>query len=880
MRPSGDGSSFSNAGSLRQAGARTVERERWERVKAVFADALGFDESERDAFLARVTGDDTSLRVEVASLLASHRDAESFCETPAAELLASQPSSFEATRARLEPGARLGLYQITAFISAGGMGEVYRAWHTVLGREVAIKTVRADPADDTANRRLIREAQHASVLHHQNICTIYDVGSEGDRPFIAMAFVEGLTLRDLRRTSAPAFTDCVSYAMQVADALEHAHRHGIVHRDLKSSNVMVDGRGQAIVLDFGVAKRVTADDVHSQETTLTAQGTLAGTLSHMAPEVLLGGPADPRSDVWALGVLLHELVAGELPFSGRTPFETSSAILVDPPRRVPSGVPLALRLVIERCLAKSPAMRYQRAADVRDALDSIRRRRAWPLVGRLLVSVRRRAVVGVAVSTLVVASLAAAFPALERRFGGGLPSRVSTLALLPLENATGSPEGDYFAQGVTDALIGQLGAVADVRVLSRGSAAHVARTASTRRDMAQQLGADALIEGRLRRMGERIVIDVRLVEPTTGRVAWSDTYERGGSQVLALQSDIVRAIAAEVRLTLRVGAQQRAVVARTVNPDAYEAYLKGRFEWNKRSRESLQQAVAHFTRAIELDPTYAPAHAALADCYNQFATQLLGTGSPLEWRPRAAAAAIRALQMDPNSAEAHAALGYVHHYDWRWADAEREFTRAIELNPSYALAHLWYANMLMSRRRLDEALARIEVARNLDPYSLIVNTNVSWVLTAAGRYDDAIAQLRRTLALDSTYAQAHSRLVSPLLETGRLTEARAEAESAVRLTGRSSPTLANLAVVSARQGRAEEARTILGELLARARSGYVPPSSLALVHGALHDTTAQLHWWTRAFAERSNAIAYLRSDQAPLMRDPRFRALAVRAGLE
>src|SRR5215207_1095364 len=361
--------------------------ERWARIKAVFVEALDLPESERGAFVARACEGDATLRTEIESLLANEKAAASFLEGPAAGLFGQDAPPLP----RLEPGTRLGAYEVTAFLSAGGMGEVYRARHTVLGRQVAIKTVSARAAEPTANRRLVREAQHAAILNHPNICTIFEVGDAEGTPFIVMQLVAGRSLRDRLHEGVPPLEAALRIGSEVADALEHAHRHAIVHRDLKSSNVVVDDAGKAVVLDFGLAKRIpqVASD-SSRDPTLTATGALAGTLSHMAPEVLVGSHADTRSDVWALGVLLYELVAGDLPFTGRTPFETSSAILGEPPRRMGKRVPLALRLVIVRCLAKNPNARYQHAADVRNALDAIARRNAWPLVGRLLVSTRWR----------------------------------------------------------------------------------------------------------------------------------------------------------------------------------------------------------------------------------------------------------------------------------------------------------------------------------------------------------------------------------------------------------------------------------------------------------------------------------------------------------
>ena len=391
-----------------------------------------------------------------------------------------------------------------------------------------------------------------------------------------------------------------------------------------------------------------------------------------------------------------------------------------------------------------------------------------------------------------------------------------------------------------------------------------------------------IVKGALRRAVDSITIDLRLVRPSDGRVLWSETYERNARDVLAVEADVVRALAGAIDITMRPGARERLATIRAVSPDVYEAYLKGRYEWNKRTRKSLELAIEHFTRAVQLDPTYAPAHAALADCYNQLATVMLGTGSPREHRPRAAAEAIKALQIDPNSAEAHAALGYVWHFEWRWADAEREFRRAIELNPSYSLVRIWYANLLMSRLRMKEAVEQVLAARDLDPFSLIVNTNVGWVLDWAGRHEDAITQLTQTLALDSEYVQARWRLADALMSAGHLSEALDQGRRLVTMSDSSSPALARLAIINAHAGKRAEARALLGNVVARSRGQYVPPTSIAEVFAALGDVDSALTWWDKAFAERSNSIAYLAIDPEndPVRRDPRFQAMLARVGLK
>jgi TolB-like protein/Tfp pilus assembly protein PilF len=544
-------------------------------------------------------------------------------------------------------------------------------------------------------------------------------------------------------------------------------------------------------------------------------------------------------------------------------------------------IPLLLRLVIERCLMKDPDRRYQSADDAKAMLEAIRRRRAWPLVGPLLVSARRRTLYVLSSGAVGIAAVAYAGPRLYRRFAQASAIHVSTLAVLPLENATGRSDADYYADGMTGDFIAQLGTVGDVRIISKLSAARAARSETTIQGIAKKLGADVLIQGSLRRATDRVAVDLRLVQPATGAVLWSDHYERPAGDVLALEADVVRTLAAVIRLNIRPESREQLATVRAVSPEVYEEYLKGRYEWNSRTSSSLQRAIDHFARAIALDPSYAPAHAALADCFNQLGTVMVGSGSPTEFRPRAAAEAIKALQLDPRSAEAHAALGYIRHYDWQWDEAEKEFRRAIELNPSYALVRIWYANLLMSRQRMDSALHQVMVARDLDPFSLIVNTNVGWVLDFSGRPAEAAQELSRTLELDSEYVQARWRLASALVRIGRSDQAIAEARRVVAESHGSSPALALLANVYADVGADSSARSLLSELETRSRGSYVSPWSIGGVFLSLGARDSAVYWLEKAFDERSNVIAYLRVEPAfaPLRDDPRYRAMVARAGL-
>ena len=843
----------------------------WARIKALFLETIDVAQEDRARWLDEACGTDAGLRREIESLLASDREAGSFCETPAAALPGAD--GVDRFAPRLPPGTRLGPYEILAFIGAGGMGEVYRARDARDARDVAIKTVNAALAHPAGEWRLLREARHASTLRHPNICAIHEVGEADGIAFIAMEFVDGRPLSVIQRGGPLALDRVLAYGSEIAGALDHAHRHGLVHRDLKQSNVVIGRAGRAVVLDFGLAARLPAEDGAPPVESLTASGQgPAGTLTHMAPEVLLGARADARADVWALGVLLYEMATGELPFTGRTPFETSAAILAEPAKPMPRRLPLALRLVIGRCLEKDPRRRYQRAADVRDALGAVCGTRRWPLAARLLAarrSTQRRA--GWAALALIAAGAASLY-ALRPA-----DPPIRAVAVMPFAHGT-APGDQAYAEGIAEAIAARLGATAAVRVVSGAS---IAPNGTSAAEAGRALGADGIVTGTLRRGRDGLELDLRLVDASRGVTRWSQTFTRNARDVLVLEADAVRALAAGLDAALTPAARERLTLVPAVRPDVYEAYLRGRYEWNQRTAGSLERAVAQFERAIALDPAFAPAHARLADCYNLLGTVMVGSGSPLTYRPRAEGAAIKALQIDPDLAEAHAALGYVRHYTWQWADAEQSFLRAIELNPSAPLPRLWYANLLMSRARFDEALRQAYAARDLDPFSLVVHTNIGWIELYAGQTGASIATLRRAVALDPSYPQAHWRLAGSLAAAGRAGDALAEVETVLRLTGRSPSSLILSAQILADVGRVAEARRTLAEVMERARTGYVSPGMMPGTYAALGDVDQAVAWMERAYGEQANAVAYFAvdPDMRALRGDARYLAMLQRVGL-
>ncbi len=843
--------------------------DQWQQVKRLFHEALAHPAEGRRAWLAACAGS-AEVAAEVERLVAAHLAAGSFIESPVIDLHAADASS-QAARS----GSWMGPYRLDALIGVGGMGEVYQATDSSLGRTVAIKLVGQDEA--AAQERLRREARHASALNHPNICTIHHVGDHDGRPFIVMEFVEGRSLSETIPPGGLPVATATAYAGEILDALAHAHAHGLIHRDLKSANVMVKPDGRVKLLDFGLAKRVDAvrstPPLHSlSPPDRTAMG---GTLPYMAPEMLRGLPADARTDLWAFGVLFYEMVIGRLPFAGDTSVDVRSAILHRDPAPMPPTVPASVATVILRCLEKEPDNRYQDARRVKADLEA-------PVLGgsRAPATRSRRRAIGALALVAAVFLFAVALWAWQwgRPVASPHPA-IHALAVLPLENVSGDPSEDYFADGVTEALITDLGRSPNLRVISRTTAMRYRGAQKSLADVARELHVDAIIEGAVLHDGDSVRVTARLFGSSDEQI-WTATYERPAREVLVLQREIVRAIGD------RVGASSIAqdggrVPVRSVDPQVYEAYLKGRYYWNKRTRESLAIAVEQFRAATTADPTYAPAYVGLADCYNQLGTVMVAQAPPTKMRPLARAAAIAAIQIDPTLGEAHAALAYTEHYDWKWTEAETDFRRALGLSPNNALAHVWYANYLASRMRLDEAVAQVQRARQLDPLSMVVQTNVGWTMGYAGRTEEAIAAYREALALDPGYVQAHARLASTLLRLGRVDEAIAEHKAVVRLSNGSASTLLGTAILYAEVGRRQEAARLLTQILSAAPSQYFPPFALAQVYVGLGDVDRTFECLQRAYDERSNGMVYLNVDPmfAAVRGDPRYQDLLRRVGL-
>ena len=860
--------------------------ERWRTVKDIFDNAVEQEGPARSAYLQLACRDDGPLLADVEAMLASDAVVGTFMERPAASLHA-MPAVHAGERAMPAAGSVLAHYRIVSELGAGGMGRVYRAEDTRLGRTVALKVLAAEWGDyASARARFEREARLASALDHPNICTIYEVGQQAGVSFIAMQYLDGETLQQMLRRGALTLERVLSIARQIADALAAAHARGIIHRDVKSSNVIVTSDDRAHVLDFGVAKLLDRIPDASSTTDATQSGVIVGTPSYLSPEQARGAPVDHRADVFSFGAVLYEMTTGQLPFGAATSADTIAAVLTQrhaSAAEINPTLPAALVAVIDRALAKEPNDRFQSVDEIRSELQRIeadapvdepaplRGRATAPEIGGVAAHVRRRWLTRRPIDIAVAAGVVA----LVLGFAGGSilwhGSGIDSIAVMPFASPRNTGDLEYLGEGIADGVIQRLAELSATRVIARSTSSRYKGTGDPR-SVGRELRVEAVLTGEVVKDDQIVIVRTELVDVKTGARLWGSEYRRSAAELATVPGDVARAVSQELRTRLTAEQARRLARDYTRSTDAYQHYLRGRLFWNRRTADGSGKAIESLTAAVTADPTFALAYSGLADSYSMLRSY--GIRSSEEVIPLARAAAERAVHIDASLAEAHTSLGKIASDTWQWAEAEAAFSRAIALNPNYATAHHWHAMYLAEVGRVREALPAIRRAQALDPLSLIVNTEVGRLLYCARDYDGAIAQLTKTLELDPDFALAHLHLGSALLEKRRFSDAMSEFRRAAAVGG-PMPAVA-LARAYALAGDRSRAEAALHEMLEASTQRFVLPYSVALLYVTLGDHERAIDWIERRGLDRlGGGPWFFKVNPAfdPLQTHPRYQAI-------
>ena len=771
-------------------------------------------------------------------------------------------------------GQTISHYRIVEQLGAGGMGVVYKAHDSRLDRAVALKFLPEKLAQQPqALERLRREARAASTLNHPGICTIYDIGEQDGRAFIAMEFVDGETLASHIHGKPLSLQEILKLAIQITEALDAAHAEGIIHRDIKPANIFVTKRGQAKVLDFGLAKLVPKG-VASAEEDFASQppdshsiiGIISGTPSYMSPEQVRGDDLDPRTDIFSLGLSLYEMATGRQAFGGNTGGTIIEAVLTRPPvpvRRINPDIPPRLEEIIDKALQKDRGQRYQHAADMLADLQRLQR--------------------GTELGEEGAESLTPPSSRLSPR-GKRRSERVSkvidSIAVLPFENASRDSEHEYLSDGIAGSLINILATVPKLRVMAQSTVFRYKGREIDPQAVGRDLNVRAVLTGRLIESGGSLRIGVELVDVATGTQLWGAQYDRKPGDIFAIQDEISNEISGKLRLQLTRAEKKRLTRRHTEDAEAYRLYLQGRHHWSRWTEEGFYKAIEYFQQAVVKDPRYALAYTGLADSY-----VLLGWNSylaPNEAFPKGKVAAMTALQLDPDLGEAHtplAAVLWLH--DWKWQEAQAEFQRSLELNPTYPTANHWYAEYVMTMGRQVEAIAKMKNSQELDPLSLIINVAIGWASYMARRYDEALEQLLRTVELEPNYPVTYWILGLLYRKTGRYELAISVGEKGVNLSGGSPLMRAALAHTLGESGRGQEALQRLEDLRKLAKHKYVAPYFFAGIHIGLGENDRAIEYLEKSYEEHSHWLIYLHIDPSMdgLRNNPRFQELLKRVGL-
>jgi serine/threonine protein kinase/Tfp pilus assembly protein PilF len=791
----------------------------------------------------------------------------------------------------LAAGDVLAHYRVLSPLGSGGMAQVYLAEDVRLGRRLALKVLSTRTVrNEERVQRFEREARAISGLNHPNILTVYDVGRDRGLQFIATEYIDGVTLRTVLERGRLEVRQAVTIGIQIGQAVAAAHGAGVIHRDLKPENVMIRADGYVKVLDFGLAKLANEEafPVSADATTgllETRDGAVMGTFNYMAPEQARGSDLDPRADLFALGVLLYEMLSGQPPFNGPTPADVIGAILFREPEALGTtvAVPDQLEQIVMRALRKDRNERYQTCARLLQDLGSVAR--ALDTGSDIILAPQ-----GAALDTQT-SDAATTFPSTTPPAFRVTPSQkrvrrrrarrvIDSLAVLPLVNISEDDELKYFTDGLTESLINNLSQIPRLRVMARSTVFRYKGPNADPQAIGRELDVQAVLTGHVVQRAGAFVVSAELVDSDDGSRLWGTVLNRRDADVVVLQAEISGELTDALRLRLSRDEVKRLGKRHTINAEAYQLYLRGRYFLNNRTGDSLKNAQTLFERAIAEDPAYALAHAGLADCCALIAVSLraASVGSLVEY---ARGAALKALQLDEGLAEGHASMAFIKfRFDWDWMGAEVEFTRALDLNAGHAPSRQWYAMFLASRARFDEALAQMRRALELDPLSLIIQSGIGRILHFAGRFDEAIVQYEHVLKTNSHFGQGYIDLALTRMARGELEAARTELERAEELLGEVSTILLLKACCAVREGRLDDGRTSFRELQHRYDHGKAGADDLAMLAAVLGEWQAAIRWLTEACVQRAPFLGYVDVEpaMAPLLEDAACRALLRRYG--
>lgn len=800
-----------------------MRAERWRHIEDLYQAALGREPGERAAFLSKACNGDDELRREAELLLAQRTEANA----DVTRTITPSPS---------RPEAPAGGYILLEKLGQGGMGVVYRAYDPRLRRHVALKFLNQEMTTDAGREQsLWNEARAAAALDHPNICTIYEIGQLDGKPYISMAYVSGQSLKKKLATGALPFEEAVELAIQIAMGLQAAHEAGIIHRDVKPSNMLVSTGGVVKIVDFGLALLKSVERMQ--------RGDLSGTPAYMSPEQAYGLELDQRADLWSLGVTIYEMATGRLPFQGSDIATIRRAILTSTDMPTPLQPAEAYRLlepIIRRALAHDRSDRYLSAAAMIADLKAVASARSGTATQRALPSV----------------------------------------AVLPFFNLGRRRETEYFSDGLTDELINALAQLEGLRIVSRGSVFEFKGKPVNVQEVGAKFNVTKVLEGSVRVSGRNVRVTAQLTDVNDGFQVWSERFDRKIVNVFEIQDEITHAIVEKLKVRLSGAEERRLNAACPKNIEAYDLYLKGKFRWNGQTEDCFRQAIEYFTRAVQLDPEFAAAHAGLADCYTSLAFH--GFGPPREIFSTARTSAARALDTNPSLPDANISMGYVKLYhDWDWAEAEIYLRRALELNPGYAKAYYSLMLCLVQTSRFEEGRVALDQALQLDPSNLLYHTSQGWLEYYAKRPRVAMEKLKRILELNPNFPEAHVALGVASEQLGLYQDALRHLETAAEAYGQHPLVVALLGAAYATAGNREQALEKSDLLNRLAAKKYVPHVCRAIIHMACGDYDDAFEQLALGAENRDAFLCWLNvyPGSELLRSDPRFTKLLADIGL-